>query len=216
MPPTAPTQRNSLDPRARRTRQLLVDAFRELMRDRSYGRITVGDITAKATVNRATFYLHFRDKDALLDHSLDGMTREALDQSAPAPTRWDLGYLELLLAGACDFLTRMDRECPRSHKQFEVRLETQLQLEVGARVAAWLARPGAPATSRPVALTATLLGAAVCAAAQAWRQQEQWPAARAFAHETVPALLAPLGATPGTVRARHVRIEPGRTVRSAG
>ena len=49
----------------------------------SYGRITVGDIAARATVNRATFYLHFRDKDALLDHWLESMTREALEQSAP-------------------------------------------------------------------------------------------------------------------------------------
>ena len=57
-------------------------------------------------------------------------TREALEQSAPLPARWDLDYLELLLAGACDFLTRLDREWPRSHKVFEVRLETQLQLDV--------------------------------------------------------------------------------------
>jgi AcrR family transcriptional regulator len=93
------------------------------MRDRNYGLITVGDIAARATVNRATFYLHFRDKDALLDHSLNSMTREALEQSAPLPARWDLDYLELLL-------TRLDRECPRSHKVFEVRLETQLQVDV--------------------------------------------------------------------------------------
>ena len=216
MPPTAaPAERNPLDPRARRTRQLLVDAFRELMRDRSYGRITVGDIAVRATVNRATFYLHFRDKDALLDYSLDSMTREALEQSAPLPPRWDLGYLELLLAGACDFLTRLDRECPRAHKVFEVRLETQLQLDVRARVAAWLALPDAPTTSRQAALTATLLGAAVCAAARAWRQQERRPPARTFAHDTIPALLAPLGAPPRPMPARPMRIEPRRTIRSA-
>ena len=216
MPPTAaPAERNPLDPRARRTRQLLVDAFRELMRDRSYGRITVGDIAVRATVNRATFYLHFRDKDALLDYSLDSMTREALEQSAPLPPRWDLGYLELLLAGACDFLTRLDRECPRAHKVFEVRLETQLQLDVRTRVAAWLALPGAPATSRQAALTATLLGAALCAAARAWRQQERRPPAWTFAHDTIPALLAPLGAPPRPMPARPMRIEPRRTIRSA-
>src|SRR5258708_18788791 len=58
---------NESDPRARRTRQLLAQSFSELMTVKEFGEITVQDIAAKATINRATFYAHFEDKFALLD-----------------------------------------------------------------------------------------------------------------------------------------------------
>lgn len=44
------------------TRNRLVDAARSVFEENGYGRATVGDITKTANVNRATFYLHFRDK----------------------------------------------------------------------------------------------------------------------------------------------------------
>jgi len=45
-----------------RTRQLLRDALVELIAERGYEKITVQDITERATINRATFYLHYSDK----------------------------------------------------------------------------------------------------------------------------------------------------------
>jgi AcrR family transcriptional regulator len=55
-----------LDPRVRRTRQLLRNALIELIQEKGYDDITVKDITERATLNRATFYLHYRDKEDLL------------------------------------------------------------------------------------------------------------------------------------------------------
>ena len=58
-----------MDPRVVRTRQMLRDALVELIHERGYEKITVQDITSRATLNRATFYLHYRDKLDLLYQS---------------------------------------------------------------------------------------------------------------------------------------------------
>ncbi|OIK15835.1 TetR family transcriptional regulator [Bacillus sp. MUM 116] len=60
-----------MDPRVVRTRQMLRDALVELIHERGYEKITVQDITNRATLNRATFYLHYRDKLDLLCQSSD-------------------------------------------------------------------------------------------------------------------------------------------------
>lgn len=54
------------DRRIQRTRQLLRDALMALIIEKGYDSITVQDITDRANVARATFYLHFTDKDDLL------------------------------------------------------------------------------------------------------------------------------------------------------
>lgn len=60
----------SIDPRIVRTKQLLVDAFLKISREKKLSQITVKDITDIATLNRATFYAHFTDKEDLLDYTL--------------------------------------------------------------------------------------------------------------------------------------------------
>jgi AcrR family transcriptional regulator len=59
------------DRRPQRTRQLLRDALIALILERGYDDITVQHITDKANLGRATFYLHFKDKDELLSKSLE-------------------------------------------------------------------------------------------------------------------------------------------------
>lgn len=65
-----------IDPRVKRTRQLLRQALMDLIPEKGYHAITIQDIADRATLNRATFYLHYRDKDDLL---YTGM-REVLDE----------------------------------------------------------------------------------------------------------------------------------------
>ncbi len=54
------------DRRVRRTRELLRSAFRSLIHEKGYDRITVQDILDRADVGRSTFYAHYRDKEDLL------------------------------------------------------------------------------------------------------------------------------------------------------
>jgi AcrR family transcriptional regulator len=57
----------NLDPRSRRTRELLQQALSTLLDTREFDTISVQDITESATINRATFYAHYSDKFALLE-----------------------------------------------------------------------------------------------------------------------------------------------------
>jgi AcrR family transcriptional regulator len=56
----------AMDRRALRTRQSLHRALIQLILERDYDEITVGDVTEAANVGRSTFYAHFTDKDDLL------------------------------------------------------------------------------------------------------------------------------------------------------
>lgn len=60
-----------VDPRVRRTKQMLREALIELIAEKGYDAISVLDITKRATLNRGTFYLHYRDKEDLLTQTID-------------------------------------------------------------------------------------------------------------------------------------------------
>lgn len=66
---------DSTDQRAERTRARLGRALIELMRDKDYEQIEVGEIAARARVGRSTFYRHFADKDDLLVRQSVGFRR---------------------------------------------------------------------------------------------------------------------------------------------
>jgi AcrR family transcriptional regulator len=72
---------NKTDPRIIRTRQLLRSSLIELITEKNYSAITIQDITDRATLNRATFYLHYRDKNELLSDVLN----ELLTSASPLP-----------------------------------------------------------------------------------------------------------------------------------
>ena len=56
-----------LDPRVRRTRKMLQDALAQLLKEKEFDKISIGDIAEASTLNRATFYGHYPDKFALLE-----------------------------------------------------------------------------------------------------------------------------------------------------
>lgn len=55
-----------MDKRKQRTQQYLRDALLELVLEKGYDAITVQEITDRARMGRATFYLHYKDKEELL------------------------------------------------------------------------------------------------------------------------------------------------------
>ena len=64
------------DPRVIRTRQMLRDALIGLILEKGYDNISIQDITDQAGLRRATFYMHYKDKEELLLAIL----RETFDQ----------------------------------------------------------------------------------------------------------------------------------------
>jgi AcrR family transcriptional regulator len=74
-----------LDRRIVRTRGLLRAALLALIAERGYDALRVEDITERANLRRATFYLHYKDKDdllfAILTETFDALAQE--QQHAP-------------------------------------------------------------------------------------------------------------------------------------
>lgn len=68
-----------MDARKAKSRAAIVAAFSELLREEDYGKITVGDIIARAHVGRATFYGLFKSKDDLLSELVSDICTHALD-----------------------------------------------------------------------------------------------------------------------------------------
>lgn len=76
------------DRRVQRTRALLHEALGSLIREKPYAAIVVKEILDRANVGRATFYSHFRDKDALLISSIHHLLEAASSSSdEPRTTR---------------------------------------------------------------------------------------------------------------------------------
>lgn len=81
MPNTSDTRGASRDPRARRTRALLRSAVLDLAMEKDLDGITMSDIAERAEVNRATVYLHYKDREDLLldatESTMDGVVEAA-------------------------------------------------------------------------------------------------------------------------------------------
>ncbi|WP_433942820.1 TetR-like C-terminal domain-containing protein [Paenibacillus sp. SN-8-1] len=64
------------DPRVIRTRQLLKDAFVDLLQETEIEKISVNRIAERATINRVTFYLHYRDIPDMLEKMSEEMIED--------------------------------------------------------------------------------------------------------------------------------------------
>jgi AcrR family transcriptional regulator len=60
------TGERKIDRRIQRTRQALRKALVELIEEKGYDAISVEEITQRANLGRATFYLHYKDKEDIL------------------------------------------------------------------------------------------------------------------------------------------------------
>jgi AcrR family transcriptional regulator len=82
--------------RVRRTRTLLRQALVELIEDRGFDRVTVGDLAARAMISRAAFYRNYRDKydlvEQVFDEAMAEMTAEGEDD-VRSPSQRFAGFL---------------------------------------------------------------------------------------------------------------------------
>jgi len=66
LPPESQTENPKVDRRILRTRKALRNALFELIKEKGFDAISVEEITERANLGRATFYLHYKDKEDLL------------------------------------------------------------------------------------------------------------------------------------------------------
>ncbi len=187
-------EEKKLDPRIKRTRQLLQQALMELMREKSFQAITVQDIAERATINRVTFYAHFEDKYALLEHTMREMFRQRLHSQVPEGSRFSPENLAQLILTVCESLAEISRHCPPPYGQLEPLMEKQIKAELYEVLRAWLAEMRSGDTQRrPTPEQAAMVTSwAIYGAAVQWSQQERPEPAREFVQQVLPLILAGL------------------------
>ena len=116
-----------LDPRVKRTRQLLVQAFIDLLSEKDFQSLTVQDITERATVNRATFYAHFEDKYALHDYVVRENFQLMLHNRLSVSYELTVDNLRQLTLTAFEFLEQFHNHCNRLRSRREPLVEIQVQ-----------------------------------------------------------------------------------------
>jgi AcrR family transcriptional regulator len=185
-----------LDPRVKRTRQLLLQAFNDLLVTEDFEAISVQDIAERATVNRATFYDHFPDKFALLDYTIEEsfrlVLRARMGDAIPAEPE---GLRRIILA-LCDYLEELGKRCPKHQRQFEPMVESKVKTLVRDILLASLKCPKGDGHAAPE-LVATMASWAMYGGALEWSRSKSQPAAD-FAVAVLPLITAAL----------HLPLEP--------
>ena len=178
-----------LDPRVRRTRALLQDALRALLREKRFARISVAEIAERAMVNRNTFYAHYNDKFALLESILRTDFRRQLHgrfEERPAFTRANFAKVAEVIIR---FWGEVAARCPRT----EDATHPALQEEIREMLEGWLPRDGqngpfAPGT-RDTAVT--VMSWSLFGAAQDWSRGKRDRRPEDLAQELARMLVPP-------------------------
>ena len=113
-----------LDPRVRRTRQLLQDALQKVLETKPFEELSVQDIAEAATVNRATFYDHYPDKFALLECMVGSRFHALLTRRGVSFNGTCTNALRAIVLGVCDYLASMPAMESERQRQLEPHLES--------------------------------------------------------------------------------------------
>jgi AcrR family transcriptional regulator len=153
------------DPRILRSRRMLMDSLAKLLMKKEFEDISVQEIADEATLNRATFYLHYPDKNALLQAMTGVRFRDLIERRAITFTDCN-GALRAIALGVCDYLAETTG-CPSQLARMP--LQSSIIPVVEDMFKEGLAQHGlAPGTD--AGLLATTAAWAVFGAARRWFQ----------------------------------------------
>ncbi len=174
-----------LDPRVKRTRQLLEQAFLDVVSQKGFQSVSVQDITGKAGVNRATFYAHFPDKYALLDYSVRQGFRQELEKRTLNVCTFSIENLRALIITVCEFISNASSHCNPPSPQFESVMETQVKAQLQELIQNWIQKLGSDVDPK-IASTATSW--AIYGLAMQWShdKSKKRPSAEKFTDDVLP------------------------------
>jgi AcrR family transcriptional regulator len=190
----------TLDPRIRRTRQLLQQALDKLLEKKGFDEISVQDITDTATVNRATFYDHYADKFALLRCTVGCRFHQMLAERQVQFEGSCSSELRAIVLAVCDYMTRMQgTNCKR---QLEPHMESAIIAAVRGILLSGLKRH-LPDTAIAPEMIAASVSWAIYGAAKEWAETPDRGASEEIA-DTVTMLVSPVLRIPGGEHAAEV------------
>jgi len=160
-----PSETGTTDPRILRSRRMLMDSLERLLKNKEFEDISVQEIADDATLNRATFYLHYQDKNALLQAMTESRFRDLIERRGITFTDCN-GALRAIALGVCDYLAETTG-CPGQLAR--IPLEGSIIPDVEDMFTEGLAHHGM-APGADAALLATTAAWAVFGAARRWFQ----------------------------------------------
>lgn len=186
---------NASDPRVKRTRQLLLQAFIALLEEKhSIHSISVQEIAERATVNLATFYAYFEDKYALLECWMRKKFHRALESQLPASSTLQLSTLRLLILAVFDFLALFRQYLRPADQQFEPFFEIAIQQELYEILLTWLKHVSSelPIEKETGETTALVISWAIFGPAAQWSRGDQTISAEEMTHHVLRVVIAGL------------------------
>jgi AcrR family transcriptional regulator len=180
--------RKRVDPRVKRTRELIVRAFNDLVAEKGHTGLTVQEIAGRATINRATFYAHFADQYELFDYVVSEAFREELRRRLPEPSGLSDENIRALVLAACDYLAGLNTACSRTDRQFRPLIEARVQAELYELLLRWIW--ALPADDRPAdaEITATVVSWAIFGAGLRWSRGGESGTVEEFADQALSAI----------------------------
>ena len=172
-----------LDPRFKRTRKLILQAFGDLLAEKNFESISVQDVTDKAEINRATFYKHFVDKYALLDYAITELFRKEIEKRTLDACHYTPENLRNLILAVCEFLSRLHSDCAQPHQQFESLVEGTIKKQLFDFLSNWLEQAKSRITTE---LPATVATWAIYGLASLYSHSKKRPALETFVDEALP------------------------------
>ena len=115
-----------MDPRIRRTRNLLQDALRRLLEEKEFDKISVQDITEAATLNRATFYAHYSDKFALLEEFIRVSFLDILEEKNVRFNGTCPSALQVIILTVCEYLIEAEKSLSSKQHRYEPFLQSKV------------------------------------------------------------------------------------------
>ena len=178
-----PKEEEKLDPRVKRTRNLILGSFESLLAEIGFESISVQDVTDKAEINRATFYAHFPDKYALLDYFITQMFMQEVDKRTLNSCHYTHDNLRILVFAVIEFLSNMHSECAQPHQQFESLIEGTVKKQVYELLSHWLEQTG---TKVSIEIPATVATWAIYGLASHYSHLKKRPSLDKFVDEALP------------------------------
>jgi AcrR family transcriptional regulator len=161
------TARRDLDPRIRRTRQLLHSALEKLLEEKDFDKISVQDIADRATVNRVTFYDHYPDKFALLQCVVGSRFEEIISARGVSFDGTCAFSMRAIVAAVCDYLAETAKLGCERLRQLGPHVESAVIDVIRKLLLDGFSRHGAPGAVPPE-LLATAMSWSIYGAAQEW------------------------------------------------
>lgn len=179
------TTKKRVDRRVERTRQVLQQAFKEVVQEKGFAATSIQDITERANVNRGTFYLHFADKYMLLDTFVREDLRHLLTTNLPQESRWERATLHILIQTLLRHFERKYQHQRQIPQGVAPLVERAIHEELTDLLLTWLQRSRRAGMSWrvPEETIARVAGWAIFGPVLAWSQEETSTSLEQMAHD---------------------------------